>query len=335
MPTVSQPSPVNSVSPDKCCMKSRSYEPLHTGKDSEYSAEQRWSHVHIWDFQIHLMSAPHAVLKSENSVKEFQDLVNTYKKTVEYGWLVDVTSSPRYSNSARVEQQPEPSRGEDNTSASNGDKDPLLLDGMADAEVEKELSQAKELVDDSDNRLYREMCKSEYRRCTIIEAYDSVKHLLLEIIKPNTEEYFVVTILFQEALYDIAIRDFVKRNPIQLKEAGWVQQNLATGLFFEKAIKFLDANNENFYRRVRHMHTILTSRNSMQNIPINLEARVPSMVNNRTALSRTVHVARCGFNMATMLYHSNKPKCYPLGHASNSAAYGSQAQYKWAMPWLF
>ncbi|KAK7312806.1 hypothetical protein VNO77_36953 [Canavalia gladiata] len=185
------------------------------------------------------------------------------------------------------------------------------------------LSQAKELVDDSDKRLYRKICKSEYRRCAIIEAYDSVKHLLLEIIKPNTEEHSIVTVLFQEvdyslsignftktfkttalpqlhnklitlvdllnkavkdpnqvvntlqALYEIAIRDFfkVKRNPIQLKEDGLVQQNPATGLLFENAIKLPDTNNENFYRQVRRLHTILTSRDSMQNIPINLEAR--------------------------------------------------------------
>ncbi|XP_027345205.1 callose synthase 12-like [Abrus precatorius] len=185
------------------------------------------------------------------------------------------------------------------------------------------LSQAKELVDDSDKRLYRKICKNEYRRCAVIEAYDSVKHLLLEIIKPNTEEHSIVTVLFQEidhsleiekftktfkttalpqlhnkliklvdlfnkptkdpnqvvntlqALYEIAIRDFFKekRNPDQLKEDGLAQQNPAAGLLFENAIQLPDTNKENFYRQVRRLHTILTSRDSMQNIPINLEAR--------------------------------------------------------------
>lgn len=185
------------------------------------------------------------------------------------------------------------------------------------------LSQAKELVDDSDKRLYRKICKSEYRRCAVIEAYDSVKHLLLEIIKPNSEEHSIVTVLFQEidhsleiekftkmfkttalpklhdkliklvqslnrpvkdpnqvvnilqALYEIATRDFFKeqRNPEQLKEDGLAQQNPASGLLFENAIQLPDTNNENFYRQVRRLYTILTSNDSMQNIPVNLEAR--------------------------------------------------------------
>ncbi|KAK7342239.1 hypothetical protein VNO80_25184 [Phaseolus coccineus] len=185
------------------------------------------------------------------------------------------------------------------------------------------LSQAKELVDDSDKRLSTKICKSEYRRCAVIEAYDSVKHLLLEIIKHNTEEHSIVTVLFQEighsldiekftklfnttalpklhnkliklvqllnrpvkdpnqvvntlqALYEIAIRDFFKeqRNPEQLKEDGLAQQNPASGLLFENAIQLPDTSNENFYRQVRRLHTILTSNDSMQNIPVNLEAR--------------------------------------------------------------
>ncbi|KAJ1389752.1 Glycosyl transferase, family 48 [Sesbania bispinosa] len=185
------------------------------------------------------------------------------------------------------------------------------------------LSQAKELVDDTDKRLYNKICKNEYRRCAVIEAYDSVKHLLLEITKPNSEEHSIVTVLFQEidhsleidkftktfkttalpqlhskliklvellnkpvkdpnlvvntlqALYEIAIRDFFKekRGPDQLKEDGLALHNPASGLLFENAVQLPDTNNENFYRQVRRLHTILTSRDSMQNIPINLEAR--------------------------------------------------------------
>ncbi|KAJ9177022.1 hypothetical protein P3X46_012277, partial [Hevea brasiliensis] len=110
------------------------------------------------------------------------------------------------------------------------------------------LSQAKDL-----------MCKNEHRRCVIIEAYDSVKHLLLEIIKINTEEHSIITIekftktfnmiafphfhtklikLVEllnkpkkdlnrvvntlQALYEIAMRDFFKekRSTEQLREDG-------------------------------------------------------------------------------------------------------------------
>ncbi|KAI4322673.1 hypothetical protein L6164_022344 [Bauhinia variegata] len=187
------------------------------------------------------------------------------------------------------------------------------------------LSQAKELVDAPDKWLWHKICKNEYRRCAVIEAYDCIKHLLLEIIIPNSEEHSIVTVLFQEidhsleiekftktfkmtalpqlhskliklvellskpkkdpnqvvntlqALYEIATRDFFKekRNIEQLKEDGLAPRNPASSavLLFENAIKLPDTNNESFYRQIRRLHTILTSRDSMQNIPVNLEAR--------------------------------------------------------------
>ncbi|KAF7805934.1 callose synthase 12-like [Senna tora] len=187
------------------------------------------------------------------------------------------------------------------------------------------LSQAKELVDAPDRWLWHKICKNEYRRCALIETYDCIKHMVLEIIKSNSEEHSIVTVLFQEidhsleiekftktfkttalpqlhnkliklvellnkpqkdsnqlvntlqALYEIAIRDFFKekRNADELREDGLAPRNPASsgGLLFENAIQLPDANNENFYRQVRRLHTILTSRDSMQNIPVNLEAR--------------------------------------------------------------
>lgn len=186
------------------------------------------------------------------------------------------------------------------------------------------LSQAKELVDAPDRWLWKKICKNEYRRCAVIEVYDSIKHLVLEIIKTNSEEHSIVTVLFQEidhsleiekftktfkttalpqlhnkliklvellnkreensnplvntlqALYEIAIRDFFveKRNAGQLREDGLASRNpSSSGLLFENAIQLPNANNENFHRQLRRLHAILTSRDSMQNIPVNLEAR--------------------------------------------------------------
>ncbi|KAK7272375.1 hypothetical protein RJT34_28919 [Clitoria ternatea] len=187
------------------------------------------------------------------------------------------------------------------------------------------LSQAKELVDASDKMLWRKICKHEFRRYAVIEAYDCIKHLLLEIIEPDSEEHSIVMVLFQEidhsveigkftktfkttalpqlhnkliqlvellgkknlytnqlvntlqALYEIVVRDFFKekKNIEQLREAGLAPQNPASSevLPFENVIKLPDAINENFYRQIRRLHTILTSRDSMQNIPVNLEAR--------------------------------------------------------------
>lgn len=183
------------------------------------------------------------------------------------------------------------------------------------------LSQAKELVDAPDKWLWYKICKNEYRRCAVIEAYDSVKHLMLDIIKKGTQEHAIVMVLFQEidhslqiekftktfkttalpqlhlklislvellnkpkkdpgkvvnvlqAIYEISIRDFLirKSSTEQLIEDGLAPQT--PGLLFENAVQLPDLTNETFYRQVRRLHTILTSRDSMQNIPVNLEAR--------------------------------------------------------------
>ncbi|RHN75731.1 putative 1,3-beta-glucan synthase [Medicago truncatula] len=187
------------------------------------------------------------------------------------------------------------------------------------------LSEAKELVDSHDRRLWRKICKYEFRRCAVVEAYDCIKHLFRQIIRPDSEENSIVTAMFQEvdhsieigkftkvfkttalpqlhsklikllellnngkkdsnrlvdtlqALYEISIRDFFKekRDNERLKEDGLAPQDSASSqvLLFQNAIQFPDTMNENFYRQIRRLHTILTSRDSMQNIPINLEAR--------------------------------------------------------------
>ncbi|KAL0406379.1 UNVERIFIED_CONTAM: Callose synthase 12 [Sesamum latifolium] len=187
------------------------------------------------------------------------------------------------------------------------------------------LSQAQELVDAPDRWLWYKICKAEYRRCSVIEAYDSLKHFLLAIVKYDSEERSIIRTFFQEieqwvqlekftknyntralpkihaklvdllslvlkpdkdadkvvnalqALYEVAIRDFLKekRNNDQLKEDGLAPQSTASGevLLFQNAVQLPSASNETFYRRVRRLHTILTSRDSMQKVPENLEAR--------------------------------------------------------------
>ncbi|KAG8364724.1 hypothetical protein BUALT_Bualt18G0028500 [Buddleja alternifolia] len=187
------------------------------------------------------------------------------------------------------------------------------------------LSQAKELVDAPDRWLWYKISKTEYRRCAVIEAYDSLKHFLLAIVKYDSEERSIIRNFFHEidqwvelekftknynmtalhriheklvhllnlvlkpnkdvdkvvnalqALYEAAIRDFLKeqRNNEQLKEDGLAPHRNVTaeGLLFQNAVELPSASKETFYRRVRRLHTILTSRDSMQKIPENLEAR--------------------------------------------------------------
>ncbi|PPD87335.1 hypothetical protein GOBAR_DD15721 [Gossypium barbadense] len=181
------------------------------------------------------------------------------------------------------------------------------------------------LVDAPDKWLWHKISKNEYRRCAVIESYDSIKHMMLEILNARSEEYSVFAVLFHEidhsieiekftktfkmtslpqihlkliqlveiltkpkkdasqvvyilqALYEIAVRDFFKdqRTIEQLREDGLAPRDPAAmaGLLFEKVVKLPDPNDEKFYRQVRRLHTILTSKDSMQNIPVNLEAR--------------------------------------------------------------
>lgn len=187
------------------------------------------------------------------------------------------------------------------------------------------LSQGNELVDAPDRWLWYKICKNEYRRCAVIEAYDSLKHFLLAIVKNDSEERSIIRTFFQEidqwiqlekftknynlialpkiheklvhlisltlkpekdsdkvvnalqALYESAIRDFLKepRSSDQLKEDGLAPRRTVSGeeLLFQNAVDLPDESNAIFYRRVRRLHTILTSRDSMQKVPENLEAR--------------------------------------------------------------
>ncbi|KAF8043302.1 hypothetical protein BT93_A1595 [Corymbia citriodora subsp. variegata] len=70
------------------------------------------------------------------------------------------------------------------------------------------LSEACRLADAPDTRLWYKICKNEYRRCAVIEAYDSVKQLLLEILRHNVEEHSIVAALFDEIDHSLRIRKF-------------------------------------------------------------------------------------------------------------------------------
>ncbi|KAH9607937.1 hypothetical protein KSS87_011766 [Heliosperma pusillum] len=187
------------------------------------------------------------------------------------------------------------------------------------------LGQAKELVDAPDKWLWYKICKNEYRRCAVIEAYDCLKHFLLTIVKRGTEEHSIIMVLFQEidhaieiekftktfdlsalkkihekmdgllklfsepkktdlnkvvsavqALYETVKRDFYveKRTMQQLMEDGLApRSDTGKSLLFQNAIQLPKDDDERFYRQVRRLHTILISKDSMHNVPRNLEAR--------------------------------------------------------------
>ncbi|KAJ4836810.1 hypothetical protein Tsubulata_035623, partial [Turnera subulata] len=188
------------------------------------------------------------------------------------------------------------------------------------------LDLAKDFPDVPDGWLWDKICNNEYRRCSVIEVYDSLKALLLEIIKPNSEEHSIIVKFFAEidnqlqmekftdaaritelpqlhtlflqlvellnkpnkeadqvadalrALYEIGVFKLwkIKRTITQLMYEGLAPSDptiLTTGLLFEDAVQLPDPTNDNFYRQVRRLHTILTCRDTMLNIPANLEAR--------------------------------------------------------------
>ncbi|PQM34139.1 callose synthase 11 isoform X2 [Prunus yedoensis var. nudiflora] len=186
-------------------------------------------------------------------------------------------------------------------------------------------SQATELGEEPDQSLWLKICKSEYRRCAVIEAYDSVKYLLLVVVKYGTEENSIVSKIFKEldeciqsgkvtvtyklsllpqihaklislielliqrkkdeskavnvlqALYELSVREFprLKKSMETLRLEGLATCSPATvtGLLFENAIQFPDDEDAVFFRHLRRLHTILTSRDSMHNVPTNIEAR--------------------------------------------------------------
>ncbi|XP_050226548.1 callose synthase 11 [Mercurialis annua] len=187
------------------------------------------------------------------------------------------------------------------------------------------LNQAKELADAPDRWIWLKVSKSEYRRCAVIEAYDSVKYLLLTVVKYGTEEHSIVEKYFEEidnsiqfekvteaynmkalerihskiiafvefllgprkdpnkvvnilqALYELCVREFPrgKSNIEQLRQKGLAPQNPRTKeeLLFENAFELPDPEDELFNRHLRRLRTILTSRDSMHDVPKNLEAR--------------------------------------------------------------
>lgn len=187
------------------------------------------------------------------------------------------------------------------------------------------LSQAKELENELDWSLWLKICKNEYRRCAVIEAYDSIKFLLFMILKDGTEEFSIVNNIFRaldnciqagkltevymmsrlpdihaklsefvrllmqpnkdvnaavnllQALYELFVREFprVKKHALQLIEEGLAPRSSTAneGLLFVNAIQFPDVGDAILSMQLRRLDTILTSRDSMHNVPLNLEAR--------------------------------------------------------------
>lgn len=193
-------------------------------------------------------------------------------------------------------------------------------------ELSLAVNQASELFGAPDRWVWFRICNSEYRRCAVIEAYCSIRFLLLDIIDKQSEEYGIVTRLFMEidhyvsnggfmkfyksqtlpklhaslinlvetlnspvqnmnklvdilqALYEIMVKELPKeKKPAgQLIQEGLAPRNPSKteeGLLFVNRVRFPNREDAFFHRQLRRLLTILKSRDSMRNIPRNLEAR--------------------------------------------------------------
>lgn len=190
------------------------------------------------------------------------------------------------------------------------------------------LSQASELTGAPDRWVWFRICNSEYRRCAVIEAYCSIRFLILEIVQIRSEEHSIVTKLFMEidhvigagefmkvykaetlprihaqliklvgillsadqntnklvdvlqALYELTVKELPRsKKPVaQLIAEGYAPRNpTATAteesLLFVNRVQFPKPDDAFFFRQLRRLNTILTSRDSMRDVPKNLEAR--------------------------------------------------------------
>ncbi|KAL4563210.1 hypothetical protein LXL04_027246 [Taraxacum kok-saghyz] len=193
-------------------------------------------------------------------------------------------------------------------------------------ELSLAVNQASELSGAPDRWVWFRICNSEYRRCAVIEAYCSVRFLLLDIIDQRSEEFTIVSKLLQEIDHYVAIGEFMKfyksktlpkihadlinlvetlMSPVQNtsklvyilqslyeimvkelpkdKKPAWqlIDEGLAPrnpakteeGLLFVNRVRFPNRDDAFFHRQLRRLLTILKSRDSMRNIPKNLEAR--------------------------------------------------------------
>ncbi|KAL7608011.1 hypothetical protein Lser_V15G11057 [Lactuca serriola] len=87
--------------------------------------------------------------------------------------------------------------------------------------------QAKALGDAGDERLWHKIGKNVYRRCTVLETYDSVKNLLLKsILAERTQELSILENLFEEI--DNSIKNNKLTNTFNMSALPIIQEKLIT-----------------------------------------------------------------------------------------------------------
>ena len=79
-----------------------------------------------------------------------------------------------------------------------------------------------------DKDLWKKICKIEYRRCAIVESFESIKHILLhKILRLNSTDHTLVKTLFEDHI-DLAISNGKFTGAFNLKKLPEVHKCLLT-----------------------------------------------------------------------------------------------------------
>ncbi len=74
----------------------------------------------------------------------------------------------------------------------------------------------------NDKSLWRKICANDYRRCAVIESYETIKFVLREIVRENTTEYQRFLSIYEEI--DMSIRQNGFTTTFKLKELPKVHE---------------------------------------------------------------------------------------------------------------
>lgn len=130
------------------------------------------------------------------------------------------------------------------------------------------------LFQEIDHSLEIEKFTKTYNLYVLPKIHANLISLVSLLIRPKIDLTKVVNAL--QALYETVIRDFYieKRSMEQLREDGLAPKSgSGKSLLFQNAIDLPSSDDTEFYRDLRRLLTILDSRDSMHNVPKNMEAR--------------------------------------------------------------
>ncbi|KAL2643326.1 hypothetical protein R1flu_010913 [Riccia fluitans] len=177
----------------------------------------------------------------------------------------------------------------------------------------------------SDRALWKKVASNEYRRCAVIEAYESIQHVLRRILRNDRNESQIFTEIFHDI--DLAIKENQFRNRFDTDKEGksalrkihgrlvdllalllkrpllndlqkvvdalqnlyedlhrefakdkiisdnWRKLGASSSLLFVDAVELPDKSDDVFFAQLKRLHTTLSTREALLNVPKSLEAK--------------------------------------------------------------